>query len=73
MSHYQLDVKRLLCPMPLIRTQNKIKDLVQGDTLEVIATDPGVLYDIPTWCRLNHYKVINIDKTNMEIVLTIEL
>ena len=59
MNRYQLDARRLLCPMPVIRTQNMINTLTTGDTLEVTCTDPGALHDIPTWCRINGHRVIS--------------
>ena len=36
MSHFVLDARYLLCPMPVIRTQNRIAELSPGDTLEEI-------------------------------------
>ncbi|MFI3222576.1 MAG: sulfurtransferase TusA family protein, partial [Methylococcaceae bacterium] len=48
-----LNARRLLCPLPVIRTQDKVKQLKVGDRLEVICTDPGVMQDIPAWCRIN--------------------
>jgi hypothetical protein len=38
-----LDVKRLLCPMPVIRLGEMIEKIEIGDTIQIIATDPGVL------------------------------
>lgn len=73
MSRYELDAKRLLCPMPVIRTQNKIKQLVAGDILTVTCTDPGVKNDIPAWCRINGHKVIEIIEANKEIIISIEV
>ncbi|SMG62610.1 SirA family protein, partial [methanotrophic bacterial endosymbiont of Bathymodiolus sp.] len=58
MSQYDLDATRLLCPLPVIRTQDKVKQLGQGDVLTVTCTDPGVLEDIPAWCRINGHKVL---------------
>jgi len=49
MSEYELDARRMLCPMPVIKTQNKVKELAVGDILSVICTDPGALSDIPAW------------------------
>ena len=71
MAQHILDVRRLLCPLPVIRVQQKIKTLEKGDTLLVIATDPGVLYDIPTWCRLNGYPVLKTEKLSKEIQIEI--
>jgi tRNA 2-thiouridine synthesizing protein A len=36
-----LDVKRLLCPMPVIRLGEMIEKIEIGDTIQIIATDPG--------------------------------
>ena len=70
---YDLDARRLLCPMPVIRTQNKVEELSPGDTLEVVCTDPGVLNDIPAWCRINGHKVLQSREENDEIILLIEV
>lgn len=54
----ELNVRRLLCPMPVIRTQNRVKDMANGEELLVVGTDPGMLNDVPTWCRINGHEVI---------------
>lgn len=73
MSQHQLDARRLLCPMPVIKTQNKIKELSAGDVLSVTCTDPGALEDIPTWCRINGHKVLTAVQHELEIVISIEV
>lgn len=71
--HYQLDAKRLLCPMPVIRTQDKIAGLQPGDTLEVVCTDPGALNDVPAWCRINGHRVLSTRREEDEVVIVIEV
>ena len=66
-----LNARRLLCPLPVIRTQDKVKQLNVGDRLEVICTDPGVMQDIPAWCRINGHKVIEATAGNHEYILLI--
>lgn len=73
MNDHILDARRLLCPMPVIKTQNKIKNLKPGDILEVICTDPGVINDIPAWCRINGHKVLAIHNHDKEITIKIEI
>ena len=73
MTHHQLDARRLLCPMPVIRTQNKVNELQAGDTLEVTCTDPGALYDIPAWCRINGHKILETKKQDYEVVVVVEV
>ena len=73
MSHHTLDARRLLCPMPVIRTQNAAKKLNSGDTLEVICTDPGAESDIPAWSRINGHKIVEIRHDNDELSIIIEI
>ncbi|HBX60162.1 MAG TPA: SirA family protein, partial [Methylophaga sp.] len=53
MKQIELDARRLLCPLPVIKTQNKVAELSSGDILTVICTDPGALSDIPAWARIH--------------------
>ena len=67
-----LNARRLLCPLPVIRTQDKIKQMQPGDQLEVICTDPGVVQDIPAWCRINGHKVLETLSGDHEYIVIIE-
>ena len=73
MSEHTLEARRLLCPMPVIRTQDKIKTLEKGDKLTVICTDPGALNDIPAWCRINGHKVLEKKEAEDEVIVVIEV
>lgn len=59
--------------MPVIRTQDAITKLANGDTLEVVCTDPGALNDVPAWCRISGHKVISTSEKDDEIIITIEV
>ena len=73
MAHFKLDARRMFCPMPVIRTQDKIKELKVGDTLEVVSTDPGALNDIPAWSRINGHKVLETREIDDEFFVTVEV
>jgi tRNA 2-thiouridine synthesizing protein A len=73
MARYQLDARRLLCPMPVIRAQNRVAELAPGDVLEVTCTDPGALNDIPAWCRINGHKVLASRRDGNEVSIDIEV
>ena len=62
-----LDVRQLLCPLPVIRTQAKVATLPTGTILEVTATDPGVLQDIPAWCRVHGHRFLGSVRDGREI------
>ena len=73
MSRVILDARRLLCPMPVIRVQDRVKELEPGAQLEAVCTDPGVLNDIPAWCRINGHKIVQIRSENDEYRVVIEV
>jgi tRNA 2-thiouridine synthesizing protein A len=73
MSHYTLDARNSLCPMPVIKTQNRIAELEKGDTLEVHCTDPGALNDIPAWCRINGHRVTQTSEQDGEVTIVVEV
>ena len=68
----ELNARRLLCPMPVIRVQEAMKTLQPNDQLKIICTDPGVKFDIPAWCKVHGHKVLNIKEENHEIIIVIE-
>lgn len=67
MTRHQLDARHLLCPMPVIRTQNKVASLAPGDVLEVRATDPGAAHDIPAWCRVHGHRILETGEDDGEV------
>jgi tRNA 2-thiouridine synthesizing protein A len=73
MSKYQLDARNTFCPMPVIKTQNRVNELHSGDILEVTCTDPGALNDIPAWCRINGHTVLETKEINTEVLIRIEV
>lgn len=73
MAHYHLDARRLLCPLPVIRVQERIEQLRPGDVLEAVCTDPGAANDVPAWCRINGHRVLEIRDQDHELVIVIEI
>ena len=73
MSSYKLDARNSLCPMPVIKTQNKVNELQAGDTLEVTSTDPGAMNDIPAWCRINGHEIIDAKENDGVVVIVVRV
>jgi tRNA 2-thiouridine synthesizing protein A len=59
--------------MPVIRVQNRVEQLAAGSRLEVVCTDPGVLNDIPAWCRINGHKLIETRRSDHEYIVVLEV
>ncbi|MBT5344696.1 MAG: sulfurtransferase TusA family protein [Acidiferrobacteraceae bacterium] len=73
MSTYQLDATGLLCPLPVIRTQDRVATLRQGDVLSVHCTDPGALLDIPAWCRIHGHELLSTQENEEEVIICIRV
>ena len=54
----EVNARNLLCPLPVIRTQNAVEDLPNGARVVVYCTDPGALNDIPAWCRVHGHTLL---------------
>ena len=51
----QLDATGLTCPEPVMLLHKIMREITNGDCVEVIATDPSTQRDIPKFCQfLNH-------------------
>ena len=72
-QEHVVDARRLLCPMPVIRAQDKAEGLANGAIIKVLCTDPGAINDIPAWCRINGHKVLDITTVDNEITIRIEV
>jgi len=59
MSEVIVDARHLLCPIPVIKTQQAVDRLVTGDTVKILCTDPGVEYDIPAWVRVHGHQILS--------------
>ncbi len=57
-----LDFKGLLCPMPVVKIAQAVKQLQVGEAVEAVATDPGVMADIPAWARTTGNEVVCLEK-----------
>ena len=73
MSQHRLDARYLLCPLPVIRTQQMVDELAHGDIVEVICTDPGALNDIPAWCRVHGHELLSASSSGEDIVVTVKV
>ena len=58
----KLDCYGLLCPMPIIETARKFKEMKVGQVLEIISTDEGIKEDIPAWCRQTGQEYLGLEE-----------
>jgi len=58
MADQQVDARGLNCPMPIVKTAQAVKGLASGQTLEVIATDPGSVKHMAAWSKTTGNEII---------------
>ena len=47
----ELDASGLNCPLPILRAKKAIAGMESGQTLKIIATDPGSVKDFEAFCK----------------------
>lgn len=56
--HQRLDATGLSCPEPVMMLHNKVRDMAEGEVLEVIATDPSTQRDVPKFCSFLGHELL---------------
>ncbi len=63
-----LDARGLMCPLPVIRTSRAVRDVPIGGVLEVLATDPGSIADIPAWAKFQGHEVLAVQRLGGNVI-----
>jgi tRNA 2-thiouridine synthesizing protein A len=58
----KLDCFGLLCPVPIIQTAKKIKEMKVGQVLEIVSTDEGIRADMPAWCKMSGQEFLGLEE-----------
>jgi TusA-related sulfurtransferase len=62
-----LDCMGLYCPIPIIKTAERFKQLKLGEVLEVVADDKGIKLDMPAWCEATGHECLGMEEKGGEI------
>ncbi|MBY4677820.1 sulfurtransferase TusA [Marinobacterium sp. CAU 1594] len=54
-----MDACGLYCPEPVMMLHNRVRDMVAGEVLRVIATDPSTQRDIPKFCAFLGHELLD--------------
>jgi tRNA 2-thiouridine synthesizing protein A len=47
----ELDTRGLNCPLPILKAKKALTDMLSGEILKVVATDPGSVRDFQAFAR----------------------
>lgn len=59
---HTLDTCGLFCPEPIMMLHSKIRDVVEGEVIEIWATDPATTRDIPKFCAFLGHELLQQDE-----------
>ena len=68
----ELDLKGLLCPLPMVRVSQNITKVPVGGVIKATATDPGSLADIPSWARTTGNEVLKNEKDGKNFIFWVK-
>ena len=54
-----LDVRGLMCPLPVLKARKALKRLAPGTTLAVLATDPASVIDFKHFCETTPFALLD--------------
>ncbi|MBX9944689.1 MAG: sulfurtransferase TusA family protein [Reyranella sp.] len=67
----EYDATGLLCPLPVLRANRKLRELPSGGLLTVRATDPAAEQDFPAYCRQTGHELVSSSRDGEVLVFVI--
>ena len=64
----EIDTSGLNCPLPILKAKKALTELQSGQTLKVIATDPGSWRDFEAFARQTGNELVSQEKTASNFV-----
>lgn len=54
----KLDTRGLNCPLPILKARKALSGLQSGDLLEMLASDPGSMKDMQSFCGQTGHQLL---------------
>ncbi|ALQ50839.1 sulfurtransferase TusA family protein [Nitrosomonas ureae] len=64
----ELDASGLVCPLPILRTKQSLADMISGQTLRIVATDPGSLIDFQVFSEQTGNELLSMTQNTGEFI-----
>lgn len=60
----EIDLRGLVCPMPVLRTKRALKALSDGESVIILTDDPHALADIRLFIEQSHHELVSQTEEN---------
>jgi TusA-related sulfurtransferase len=67
-AHKELDTRGLNCPLPILKAKKALADMVSGQILKVVATDPGSMRDFQAFARQTGNELVEQHSVDAEYI-----
>ena len=64
----ELDTRGLNCPLPILKAKKALADMLSGEVLKVVATDPGSVRDFQAFARQTGNELVEQNSSDKEFV-----
>lgn len=64
----ELDARGLNCPLPILKAKKALTDMLSGEVLKVVATDPGSVRDFQAFARQTGNELVEQNSSDKEFV-----
>ena len=64
----ELDARGLNCPLPILRTKKALTDMISGQVLKILATDPGSVKDFQAFFKQTGNALLASDTADNEFI-----
>ncbi|UJP04820.1 MAG: sulfurtransferase TusA family protein [Nitrosomonas sp.] len=71
-SDQELDARGLVCPLPILRTKQSLAGMRSGQTLRIIATDPGAVIDFQVFAEQTGHQLLHLSQADAEFVFVLQ-
>jgi NADPH-dependent 2,4-dienoyl-CoA reductase/sulfur reductase-like enzyme/peroxiredoxin family protein/rhodanese-related sulfurtransferase/TusA-related sulfurtransferase len=69
---YQLDACGLQCPGPILKLYNKVKEMNDGEVVEIKATDLGFAKDVEAWTKSTGNTLLDLDMAGGQVTARVQ-
>jgi tRNA 2-thiouridine synthesizing protein A len=67
----ELDVRKLACPLPILRAKKSLSTMSTGQVLKIVATDKGAPKDFVDFCSKTGNELLSSTANDEEFVFLI--
>jgi len=67
-TDFELDTLGMACPVPIVKTAKKMREMTTGQTLKIISDDEGFRADIAAWCETTGNELIQLEEEDGKLI-----